>query len=253
MRHPRRAAGGHRGRLRAVVLSVAAPQAVIVTGAFGVLGAAVARRFASDGARLGLIDHISAPAWAQQEFAGTHRLRGGTELTDAAATAAAIDSLAADFRGIDVLVNVAGGFQWQPLAQGAEGVWDAMFGTNLKTAVMACSAALPHLLARGRGRIINIGAGAAARAAAGMGAYAASKAGIERLTESLAEELKDRNILVNSVLPGTLDTPRNRADMPDADFSRWVSPAAVADVIAFLASDGARAVTGAAIRVAGRS
>ena len=85
-----------------------------------------------------------------------------------------------------------------------------------------------------------------------MGAYTASKAGVERLTESLAEELKDRNVTVNSVLPGTLDTPRNRADMPGADFSRWVAPEALADVIAFLASDAARAVTGAAIRVSGR-
>ena len=253
MRHPRRAAGRHRRGLRAVVLSVAAPRAVIVTGAFGVLGAAVARRFAAEGARLGLIDHVAAPAWATQEFRGTHQLRARVELTDASATAAAFDALAADLGGIDVLVNVAGGFQWQPLAEGTHSVWEGMFATNLKTAVIACSAALPHLLARGGGRIVNVGAGAAARAAAGMGAYAAAKAGVERLTESLAEELKDRNILVNSVLPGTLDTPRNRSDMPDADFSRWVSPAAVADVIAFLASDGARAVTGAAIRVAGRS
>ena len=131
-------------------------------------------------------------------------------------------------------------------------VWEGMFAINLKTAVIACSAALPHLSARGAGRIINIGAGAAARAAAGMGAYTASKIGVERLSESLADELKDRNILVNTVLPGTLDTPRNRADMPEADFSRWVDPDAVADVVAFLASEGARAVTGAAIRVSGR-
>jgi len=252
MRHPRGAAGRYRGGLRAVVLNVAASRAVIVTGAFGVLGAAVARRFASDGARLGLIDRIATPAWAQQEFGGAHQLRPAVELADAAAAGAALDALTADLGGLDALVNVAGGFEWQPLAKGAEAVWEAMFATNLRTAVIACSAALPHLLARGGGRIINIGAGAAARAGAGMGAYAASKAGVERLTESLAEELKDRNILVNSVLPGTLDTPRNRADMPDADFSRWVSPAAVADVIAFLASEGARAVTGAAIRVAGR-
>jgi NAD(P)-dependent dehydrogenase (short-subunit alcohol dehydrogenase family) len=123
---------------------------------------------------------------------------------------------------------------------------------NLKTAVIACRAALPHLIARGSGRIVNVGAGAAGRAGAGMGAYAASKAGVERLTESLAEELKDRSINVNTVLPGTLDTPRNRQDMPQADFKRWVQPEALADVIAFLASEGARAVTGAAIRVFGR-
>jgi NAD(P)-dependent dehydrogenase (short-subunit alcohol dehydrogenase family) len=252
MRHPRGTPGRHRSSLRTVVLRVATPRAVIVTGAFGVLGAAVAERFASDGARLGLIDRTVAPTWATQRFGAAHQLRASVDLTDASATAAALDSLAADLGGLDVLVNVAGGFQWQPLGEGTHLVWESMFATNLKTAVIACSVALPHLLARGGGRIINVGAGAAARAGAGMGAYAASKAGVERLTESLAEELKDRNVLVNSVLPGTLDTPRNRADMPDADFTRWVSPAAVADVITFLASDGARAVTGAAIRVAGR-
>ena len=117
--------------------------------------------------------------------------------------------------GLDVLVNVAGGFKWQPLMDGTHEVWEAMFTMNLKTAVIVCRAALPHLASGGAGRIINIGAGAAARAAAGMGAYTASKAGVERLTESLAEELKERHITVNAVLPGTLDTARNRADMPE--------------------------------------
>jgi NAD(P)-dependent dehydrogenase (short-subunit alcohol dehydrogenase family) len=226
---------------------------VLITGAFGALGAAVARKFAADGAQLILIDRAAIPASAQQQFSAPHQLRGGIDLTQAAATAAAVRTASTAAGGLDVLVNVAGGFQWQPLAEGALDVWDTMFAMNLKTAVNACSAALPFLGARGAGRIINIGAGAAARGAAGMGPYAASKAGVERLTESLAEELKERNITVNSVLPGTLDTARNRADMPSADFSRWVAPEAVADVVAFLASDAARAVTGAAIRVFGRS
>jgi NAD(P)-dependent dehydrogenase (short-subunit alcohol dehydrogenase family) len=225
---------------------------VLITGAFGALGVAVARRFAVSGAKLILLDRIAVPTWATQEFAPPHLLRGGIDLTQAAATAAAVREASTAAGGLDVLVNVAGGFQWQPLAADALDVWDTMFAMNLKTAVNACSAALPFLGARGAGRIINIGAGAAARAAAGMGAYSASKAGVERLTESLAEELKERNITVNSVLPGTLDTARNRADMPSADFSRFVSLEAVADVIAFLASDAARAVTGAAIRVSGR-
>ncbi len=227
-------------------------RAVLITGAFGALGAAVARTFASSGAQLILLDRVAVPAWATQEFAPPHLLLGGVDLSQAAATAAAVREASRATGGLDVLVNIAGGFQWQPLAEGALEVWDTMFAMNLKTAVNACSAALPFLGARGAGRIINIGAGAAARAAAGMGAYTASKAGVERLTESLAEELKERNITVNSVLPGTLDTARNRADMPGADFSRWVSPEAVADVIAFLASDAARAVSGAAIRVPGR-
>jgi NAD(P)-dependent dehydrogenase (short-subunit alcohol dehydrogenase family) len=163
-----------------------------------------------------------------------------------------MQTVAAATGGIDVLVNVAGGFRWEPLAGGDMATWELMFTANLKTAVAASQAALPHLLARGAGRIINVGAGAAARAAAGMGAYTASKAGVERLSEALAEELKDRHVTVNTILPGTLDTPANRAAMPAADTTRWVEPAAVADVAVFLASDAARAVTGAAIRVFGR-
>jgi NAD(P)-dependent dehydrogenase (short-subunit alcohol dehydrogenase family) len=224
---------------------------IAITGAFGALGAAVARKFAPGGARLGLIDRAPAPAWAQQEFAA-QVLLGDVNLSEPAGAAAALDTLASRAGGLDVLVNIAGGFRWQKLADGDVSVWEEMFAINLKTAVCACKAAVPHLLARGGGRIINIGAGAAARAAAGMGAYTASKAGVERLSESLSEELKDRNVTVNTILPGTIDTPRNRADMPKADFGRWVPPEAVADVIAFLASEAARAVTGAAIRVFGR-
>ena len=226
-------------------------RAVIVTGAFGVLGAAVARKFADAGAQVGLLDRAVPPEWTHT-FPAPHRLVAGIDLTDASATTAAVREFSEFAGGLDVLVNVAGGFQWRQLSADALEVWETMFAMNLKTAVNASSAALPYLGVRGPGRIINIGAGAAARAAAGMGAYTASKAGVERLTESLAEELKDRQVTVNCVLPGTLDTPRNRADMPQADFSRWVAPQAVADVVAFLASDAARAVTGAAIRVSGR-
>jgi NAD(P)-dependent dehydrogenase (short-subunit alcohol dehydrogenase family) len=225
---------------------------VLITGAFGALGAAVARQFALQGATLGLLDRVAAPAWAAEEFKAPHRLLGNVDLADAGAAGAAVHEVSAHAGGLDVLVNVAGAFRWQPLAAGTHEVWEVMFTTNLLTAVIVCRAALPYLVSGGTGRIIHIGAGAAGRAAAGMGAYTASKAGVERLTESLAEELKERNITVNSVLPGTLDTPRNRADMPDADFSRWVAPEAVAEVVAFLASEAARAVNGAAIRVFGR-
>jgi NAD(P)-dependent dehydrogenase (short-subunit alcohol dehydrogenase family) len=127
-----------------------------------------------------------------------------------------------------------------------------MYRLNLRTAVAATQAALPHLLRAGAGRIVNVGAIGAVKAANGMGAYAASKAGIAKLTESLADELKDRGITVNAILPSTLDTPKNRVDMPQADFTRWVTPLEAAEVIAFLVSDAARAVTGALIPVVGR-
>ena len=118
--------------------------------------------------------------------------------------------------------------------------------------LIASKAALPHLIAAGAGRIINIGAGAAQKAAAGMGAYAAAKSGVIRLTESLSQEVMEHGITVNAILPGTIDTPQNRKDMPDADRRRWVSPEEIAEVAVFLASGAARAVTGAALPVLGR-
>jgi NAD(P)-dependent dehydrogenase (short-subunit alcohol dehydrogenase family) len=228
------------------------PRVIMITGAFCALGTAVARRFRADGARLALIDHAHVPDWAAGEYPEPHRLAGGIDLSDPAAARNAIQQTVGRNGALDVLVNIAGGFRLQKVEGGDVATWDAMFTMNLKTAVVASQAAIPLLRSRGGGHIINIGAGAAARGHSGMGAYTASKAGVERLSEALADELKDQNITVNTVLPGTIDTPANRAAMPQADTARWVLPEAVADVIVFLASDAARAVTGAAIRVFGR-
>ena len=163
-----------------------------------------------------------------------------------------MNAVAAQLGGIDVLVNVAGGFRWETVLEGSPETWDFMYSLNLKTALNTCKAALPHLLARPFARIINIGAGAAVKAGAGMGAYAASKAGVAKLTEALSEELKDRFITVNAVLPSIIDTPANRADMPKADFGRWVKPQAIADLIVYLGSEAAAAITGASIPIQGR-
>lgn len=226
---------------------------VVVTGAFGQLGSTVARAFAREGARVALLDVAPAsPPALEAEFAQSHLLMGAVDLADMEASRKTMAVAATRFGGIDVLVNVAGGFRYETLLGGGIATWDELYAMNLRTAVVSCKAALPALLESGYGRIVNIGAGAAAKGRAGMGAYTASKAGVQRLTESLADELKDRGITVNAILPGTIDTPRNRADMPDADFSRWVAPAAIAEVILFLASDAAAAVTGAAIPVTGR-
>lgn len=228
-------------------------QVVVVTGAFGALGHAVARAFATRGARLALLDVAAQPpASLREEFGAEPLLFGGVDLSDMEATRRVMSVVTMHFGGIDVLVNVAGGFRWQTIEGGSVEAWDDLYTMNLRTAVVCCKAALPAMLERGAGRIVNIGAGAAAKAGAGMGAYTASKAGVQRLTESLSEETKDRGITVNAILPGTIDTPRNRADMPDADFTRWVAPASIAEVIVFLASDAASAITGAAIPVFGR-
>ena len=155
------------------------------------------------------------------------------------------------FGGIDVLVNVAGGFTWEEIAGGASDSWERMFALNLKTTVNASQAALPHLVESGAGRIVNVGALAALKAGAGMGPYAASKSGVHRFTESLAEEFKGRGVTVNAVLPSTIDTPANRAAMPQADFGKWVAPADLAAAILFLASTEAGAITGALLPVTG--
>ncbi len=225
---------------------------VIVTGAFGVLGRVVAGTLAARGARLGLVDAAgSVPEALAEEFAA-HLLMPGIDLARLDAAQAAVAQVVARFGLLDAVVNVAGGFRWETVGEGDAATWDALFTMNLKTALNVCKASLPHLLDRPGTRIVNIGAGAAAKAAAGMGAYAASKAGVLRLTEALAEETRDRGLAVNAVLPGIIDTPANRRDMPQADFSRWVAPQALADVIAFLLSDAARAITGAGIPVMGR-
>lgn len=229
-------------------------QVVVVTGAFGALGRAVAAAFAERGAQLALLDVApQPPALIRHHLGPAPLLFGGVDLTDLEATRRVMAATAMRYGGIDVLVNIAGGFRWERLEDGDPETWDQLYAMNLRTAVVCCKTVLPAMLERGHGRIVNIGAGAAAgRAGAGMGAYTASKAGVQRLTESLSEEVKDRGITVNAILPGTIDTPRNRADMPDADFSRWVAPESIAEVILFLASDAARAVTGAAIPVSGR-
>jgi NAD(P)-dependent dehydrogenase (short-subunit alcohol dehydrogenase family) len=222
---------------------------VVITGGFGVLGRAAGTVLASRGARVALLDRAPVPA----DFAPGEGVLafGGIDLAGGAA-AEAFGRIAAELGGVDCLVNVAGGFSWETIEEGAIDTWDRMYSMNLRTAVASAQAALPHLAKRGGGRIVNVGALASLKAGAGMGAYAASKAGVARFTEALAEEVKERGITVNAVMPSIIDTPANRADMPDADPSRWVSPQALAAVIAFLLSDDAAAITGACLPVAGR-
>ena len=228
---------------------------VAITGASGILGAAVARAAAASGARLALIDH-AAHAGGADEVAGASGVEalflGGVDLTDAVAASAAIETVVGRFGGLDALINVAGGFRWETLEAGSWETWNDLFRLNVLTAANASRAAVPHLKRSAAGRIVNVGANGAIKAASGMGAYAASKAGVHKLTEALAEELKADGVTVNAVLPSIIDTPANRRDMPKADFSAWVSPAELAAVMLFLASEEASAVTGALLPVVGR-
>lgn len=222
----------------------------IVTGAFGALGQAVTACMMANGAKLALVGR--RPGLGVEHPAGA-LLYTGVDLSQKNAAVAVVERVFKETGRIDGLVNLAGGFHWDKLEGSTLESWDSMFRINLLTAVASSQAVLPYLLRSKSGTIVNIGSMGAIKATSGMGAYAASKAGIVKLTEALADELKDRGITVNAVLPSVLDTPRNRTDMPSADFTRWVSPEAVAEVIVFLASDLARAISGATVPVAGRA
>ncbi|MDD3798456.1 MAG: SDR family NAD(P)-dependent oxidoreductase [Novosphingobium sp.] len=218
---------------------------VVVTGGFGALGRVVAETFGKLGDTVVRVDF--APSAPDENPGGLDF--AGVDLTDEAACRELVAKIVETLGGIDVLVNVAGGFTWETLEGGAIDSWRRMFTMNVLTSATMTQAALAPVKASAAGRIVNIGAGAAIKAETGMGAYAASKAGVHRLTEALAAELSGSAATVNAVLPSIIDTPTNRADMPDADFDAWVKPQAIADVIAFLASAEARAISGALIPV----
>jgi NAD(P)-dependent dehydrogenase (short-subunit alcohol dehydrogenase family) len=227
---------------------------VLVTGAAGALGRAVAAAFDAEGAAVVLLDRDRASLERAFEREHERRLFAPTDLLDGAQADAAVALAKARFGRVDALANIAGGFAMGEAVheQSAE-TWQRMFDLNVRTLLNAVHAAVPAMLANRGGRIVNVGAFSAQRGAAKMGAYIASKSSVIRLTETMAAELRERNINVNCVLPTIIDTPANRTDMPQADFSRWVAPAALADVILFLASDAARAVHGAALPVTGLS
>ena len=221
---------------------------IAITGAFGSLGAAVVQATLEADGKVAAIDRADAPP-SGVDLGSAERF-GGIDLSDTAQAQAAIDAAAKALGGLDALVNIAGTFRWETLADGSPETFDLLYRINLRTAVAASKAALAHLT--DGGRIVNIGAASALKAGAGVGAYTASKSGVMRFTESLAEELKERGITVNAVLPSIIDTPPNRKDMPKANFDKWVKPAQLADVIVFLLSDRASAITGALIPVVGR-
>ena len=216
---------------------------VVITGASGALGRAAVERARADGAKVVSIDY--APASDPSD----PLVFGGIDLSKYEIAARVIKEASEKAGAIDALLNIAGGFAMGKLADADDTLWDRMNAINLKTTLHACKAALPHLIAS-HGAIVNVGAFGALKPGAGMGAYAASKEGVHKLTQSLAAELKGK-VRVNAVLPSTIDTPANRKDMPKADFSTWVAPDDLANAMLFLASEKARAITGALLPVTG--
>jgi NAD(P)-dependent dehydrogenase (short-subunit alcohol dehydrogenase family) len=229
-------------------------QTVLVTGAGGNLGRALAHLFAQRGARLVLLERDGAHLRQVYGDDNERQLLLSADLLVQGQVDAAIRAAQERFGGIDVLCNIAGGFRMgPPVHETPDEDWDFLLGLNTKSVVHAVRAVVPGMIASGGGRIVSVAANAALKGVAGMAAYCASKDAVIRITEAMAAELKDKGINVNCVLPSVIDTPENRAAMPDADPGRWVSPDALAEVIAFLASDGARAINGAAIPVVGRA
>lgn len=228
---------------------------VFITGAAGHLGLAVATLFAERGAQLALVGRNAdklqrafPAANGKKQLLLAADLRQQDEADRAAARAIE------QFSRIDVLCNIAGGFHMgEAVHETPDSAWDFMFALNVRTLTHTAHAIVPRMLQAGHGKIVNVGAFSAQRGAAQMGAYIASKSAVIRLTETMAAELREHDINVNCVLPTIIDTPENRAAMPQADPARWVAPRALAEVIAFLASDAARAIHGAALPVTGLS
>ncbi len=217
---------------------------VVITGGFGALGQMVAAAALGHGFSVAVLGHTAEPpAGLTERLEPNALLLGGVDLADEVAAMTAMGAVTSRFGRIDALLNIAGGFRWIKIEDSHSADFEFLFRMNVQTTANAVRAALPALKASPAGRIVNVGALAAEKATAGMGPYAASKAAVHRLTEALAEELKDASII---------DTAQNRADMPKADFSRWVAPADLAEVMLFLTSEKARAVTGALITVRGR-
>ena len=231
----------------------AAPRTVLVTGAAGHLGQAVVAAFAGQGAQLVLVDRSAAPLDAAFGMR-PDGLNLAADLLDRAQVDAAVAAALGRFGRIDVLCHLAGGFRMgEPVHETGNAAWQPMFDINVRTLLNVAGAVVPHMIGQRGGRIVTVGAASAQRGAALMGAYCAAKSATIRLTESMSAELREHGINVNCVLPTIIDTPANRAAMPQQDPARWVAPDALADVIVFLASDGARAIHGAAVPVAGLS
>ena len=229
---------------------------ILITGAVGNLGLATARAFHAAGARTVLVDRSQerlGERFPELADSSQHLLAGGVDLSDAASLDRLVADTLARFGRIDALVHTVGAWRGgKPVHETDLADWDFLFNVNLRTTLLCCRAVIPQMLKQGRGKIVNVASRDGIAGSAGYAAYSASKSAVIRLTEALADEVKASNINVNCIMPGTIDTPQNRAANPSADFSQWVEPSAIADVIQFLASDASRAINGAAIPVFGK-
>jgi NAD(P)-dependent dehydrogenase (short-subunit alcohol dehydrogenase family) len=228
-----------------------AGKVIIVTGAAGNVGSALTKLLADRGARVAAVDTVKdrLDTVVTTLKGGDHLALSEHDLTDFAASEALIARVQSTYGRLDGVGTTVGGFAMAKLADAALDHWDAMFNLNVKTTWNIYRAAVPAMRRAGGGALVGIGSAAGLRGSAEMAAYSATKSVVMRLTESLADELRNDRIRVNAVLPTTIDTPQNRDAMPGADMSRWVKPSEVAEVMAFLLSDAASGVTGALLPV----
>ena len=228
-------------------------EVAIVTGGTGALGQAISTALLEAGAIVA-IPYAVPEEWAALESGLTPDQRARihalpADVTDEAAFAKFVQTVRDRYGRVDALVNVVGGFAGGDLVSTPLGEWERMMKLNLTSVVIACRAVLPGMIAARSGRIVNIASRAVVPPQGGFIAYTVSKAAVITLTQALAQEVKPHQVTVNAVLPSTMDTPANRRAMPDADRSGWVRTQEVASVVAFLLSDRAAAVSGAAIPV----
>ena len=230
---------------------------VIITGAVGNLGLATAHIFQAAGDKTVLVDRSQdrlRDAFGSVAASPNHLLAGGVDLSEPASLDKLVVSTLERFGRIDALVNTVGAWRGgKPLHEEDLANWDFLFNVNVRTTLLSCRAVIPQMLKQSGGKIVNVASRDGLAGSAGYAAYSASKSAVLRLTEALAEELKASNINVNCIMPGTIDTPQNRAANPNADFTKWVELAAIADVIEFLASNASRPINGAAVPVFGKS
>jgi len=231
----------------------------IITGATGALGRVVTMRLAQNGAKVVVLYRKEKALQELQEFLGD---QGSSvmwflgDATDSKSVQNLVQKTIGEYGRIDILLNIVGAYVGgKVLAETDERTWDIMMNVNLKTAFLCSKAVLPHMMERRQGKIVSVAARTAVQRGtrARSGAYAVSKAGVVTLTEALAEETKDHGIQVNCIMPSTIDTEANRRMLPKADFTKWVDPEEIAEVILFLVSDASKPTSGASIPVYGRA
>ena len=227
----------------------------VITGAAGNLGRAVSKRFADGGARLVLVERSAEKLNALAQELGGESLVHAADLSDPAAVEAMVGAVEARFGQIDILVHTVGGYAaGSPVHAVDLDMLDKMMHLNVRPVYITCGRVARHMIERGvQGKIVFVLARSALKGSTNHSAYTASKAAAQRIMESLSAEVRDQGINVNGVLPSTIDTPPNRASMPNADFSKWVTPEALTGAIAFLASDAANALHGASLEVYNRA